>query len=204
MQDQGPGDGKGTSAAVVRRRIEMAMLELCGEVGYRAVTPEMLLVRSGATPDQLRTHCGDLATCFAAAYEAEAEDLCGAMLSAAGEAGDWRAATEAALTIVLRFAGARPQIARALVREVHIAGGPALVKHEELLERLAAAMGEECKAPVSDLDVPRAPTFVVGAVEGVIAGHLDRGEERQLLEAGPELMDLIATFFDGANPGAQN
>lgn len=197
MQDQGPRDGKGTSAAIIRRRIETAMLELSGGLGYRAVTLELLLARSGGTAEQFQADFADLGACFAAAYEAEAEDLCAAMLTAAGEAGDWRPATEAALTTVLRFATARPQIARALVREVHIAGGTALAKHEELLERLAGAMGEECKATQSDLAVPRAPSFVVGAVEGVIAGHLDRGEERQLLAAAPELMDLITTFFVG-------
>ncbi|HSS43377.1 MAG TPA: hypothetical protein VLK37_12605 [Solirubrobacterales bacterium] len=198
MQDQGPRDGKGTSAAD-GRRIEMAMLELSGEVGYRAVTLDALLDRSGATNEQFEARFADLEACFAAAYEAEAEELCTAMLTAAGEGGDWRAATEAALTTVLRFAGARPRTARALIREVHIVGGPALAKHEELLERLAAAMGEECRSPASDSAVTRAPSFIVGAVEGVISGHLDRGEERQLLEAAPELMDLIATFFVGGD-----
>lgn len=176
------------------------MLELSGEFGYRAVTLDLLLVRSGATDEQFQADFTDLGACFAAAYEAEAENLCTAMLTAAGEGRDWRAATEAGLNAVLRFAAARPRIARALVREVHIAGGPALANHEELLERLAAAMGEECGAPASDLAVTRAPSFVVGAVEGVISGHLDRGEEQQLLEAGPELMDLIATFFSGREP----
>jgi hypothetical protein len=197
MQDQGPGDGKGTSAAVRRRGIQTAVLELSGELGYRAVTLELLLSRNGATAEQFQADFAGLEACFMSAYEAEAEDLCTAMLAAAGEADSWRAGTEAALTTVLRSAAARPQIARALVREVHIAGGPALTKHEEVLERLAAAMAEECKAPQGELAVPRAPSFVVGAVEGVIAGHLERGEERQLLEAGPELMDLIVTFFSG-------
>lgn len=178
------------------------MLELSGELGYRAVTVELLLARSGATEKQFEANFTDLGACFAAAYEAEAEELCTAMLTATGEGRDWRAATEAALITVLRFASARPQIARALVREVHVAGGSALAKHEELLERLAAAMGEECGPPASDLAVPRAPSFVVGAVEGVISGHLDRGEERQLLEAAPELTDLIATFFSGDEPDA--
>ena len=106
-------------------------------------------------------------------------------------------AVEAALTVVLRFAAAQPAVARALVREVHVAGGDALAKHEEVLERLAAAMGEECTAPDNELTVPRAPTFIVGAVEGVIAGHLERGEESDLFASAPDLMDLIATFFVG-------
>ncbi len=180
----------------------MAVLKLSGELGYRAVTLELLLSRSGATAQQFQADFADLEACFTAAYETEAEELCASMLAAAGEADSWRAATDAALTTVLRFAAARPEIARALVREVHIAGGAALAKHEELLERLAVAMGEGCKAPLGDLAVPRAPSFIVGAVEGVIAGHLDRGEEDRLLAAAPELMDLIATFFVGGGSDA--
>jgi AcrR family transcriptional regulator len=197
MQDQGPRDGKGTSAAAARRRIEIAMLELSGELGYRAVSLEQLLSRSGTTEDEFRAHFDDLEACFAAAYRAEAGDLCEAMLAAAGRAGDWRGATEAALNTALRFAAVRPAVAKALVREVHIAGGAALGTHEELLDRLARAMGEDCKAPPQEPAVPRAPSFIVGAVEGVIAGHLERDEAPELLDAAPELMDLIATFFIG-------
>jgi len=196
MRDQGPREGKGTSAAA-RRRVEIAMLELSGEVGYRAVTLDLLLSRGEVSVEQFKREFADLEACFAAAYEVEAEDLCTRMLDAAKQAGDWRAAIEAALTVVLRFAAARPRSARALVREVHVAGGDALAKHEEVLERLATAMGEECAAVAEELNVPRAPTFVVGAVEGVIAGHLERGEESELLASAPELMELIAAFFDG-------
>jgi AcrR family transcriptional regulator len=197
MQEQGPGDGKGTSGLPARGRIETAMLELSGEVGYRSVTLELLLSRSGAASEEFSASFTDLEACFAAAYEAEAESVCAAMLAAAGTGRDWRAATEAALNIVLELAAERPTIARALVREVHIAGGVVVARHEELLARLARAMGEDCRHSTSEMSVPRAPSFIVGAVEGVISGHLDRGEAEELLTAAPELMDLIAIFFVG-------
>lgn len=176
------------------------MLELSGEVGYHSVTLELLLSRSEATVEELAANFADLEACFAAAYETEAEDLCDAMLAAAGEAEDWRSSTEAGLKTVLRFAADRPQTAKALVREVHIAGGTTVAKHEELLERLARAMGRECKDPSAEMSVPRAPNFIVGAIEGVISGHLDRGEARELLGTAPELMDLIAIFLIDREP----
>jgi AcrR family transcriptional regulator len=200
MQDQGPSDGKAISDEDARRRIEIAMLVLSGELGYRAVTLDLLLERSGASPEQFKTHFDDLEACFLAAYEAEADDLCSAMLAAAGGERDWHSATTAALGAVLQFAAIRPQIARSLVREVHIVGGAAVVKHEEVLERLAGAMEEDCQAPFDQGVVRRAPTFVVGAIETVIAGHLDRGEQAKLLDAAPELVDLIATFFIDRRP----
>ena len=201
MDEQGPEAGKGTGAdANARRRTERAMLELSGQVGFRAIDLEALLVRSGAGPEQFGSWFADLEDCFTAAYELEADALCDAMLGESRGALDWRDGTEAALNVVLRFTAARPDVARALIREVHVVGGAALDKHEEVLERLAAAMGEQCVPPVGGTSLPWAPSFVVGAVEGVISGHLDRGETEELLAAAPELMDLIATFFEGAGP----
>ncbi|HEX6206484.1 MAG TPA: hypothetical protein VFZ29_11830 [Solirubrobacterales bacterium] len=172
------------------------MLELSGQVGFRAVDPELLLARSGAGAEQFDSWFGDLEECFTAAYEAEADSVCEAMLAATKGARDWREGTEAALAVVLRFTAARPDVARSLVREVHVVGGEALAKHEEILERLAAALDDQCEGP-GDGAVPRAPSFIVGAVEGVISGHLDRGEAEELAAAAPELMDLIAAFFVG-------
>lgn len=173
------------------------MLQLSGQVGFRAIDLEALLVRSGVSAEQFDSWFADLGECFTAAYEAEADALCDAMLGESRGAIDWRDGTEAALNVALRFTAARPDVARALIREVHVVGGAALDKHEEVLERLAAAMGEQCAPSVGGESLPWAPSFVVGAVEGVIAGHLDRGETEELLAAAPELMDLIAAFFDG-------
>lgn len=198
MDEQGPQAGKGTGAdANARRRTERAMLELSGQIGFRAIDLEALLVRGGASAEQFDSWFDDLEACFTAAYEVEADALCDAMLSESRGAQDWREGTEAALTVLLRFTAARPDVARALVREVHVVGGAALAKHEEVLERLAVAIGDQCRQPRADVSLPWAPSFIVGAVEGVVSGHLDRGEEAELLDAAPELMDLIATLFVG-------
>jgi len=179
------------------------MLELSGEIGYRAVTVEQLLDRGEVSAEQYERRCGDLESCFAAAYEAEAEALCAAMLAAAKEAGEWREGVRAALMTLLRFAAERPAVANALVREVHVVGGAALVKHEELLERLTVAIERGCDVPADELaTVPRAPSFVVGAVEGVIAGRLVRGERDDLQAVAAELMYLIVASFLGAEEAA--
>jgi AcrR family transcriptional regulator len=197
MEEQGPEAGKGTGAdAGARRRTERAMLELSGEIGFRAIDLEALLVRSGVGAEDFDSWFADLEDCFTAAYATQADALCDAMLGESREAPGWREGTEAALTVLLRFAAARPDVARALVREVHVVGGEALAKHEEVLQRLAFAITDQCDPPGSEAPLPWAPSFIVGAVEGVVSGHLDRGEEAELLAAAPELMDLIATFFD--------
>ena len=199
MDNPGAGSSKGSDAARARERIKGAILELSGELGYRGLRLEPLLVRSGCEAGDFHHEFSDLGECFEIAYEEQAEALCRQMLGAAHGRGEWRAGTEAALAVVLRFASARPSVAKALVREVHVAGGAALAKHEEVLERLALAVGGGgCEPPTDQLaSVPRAPSFIVGAVEGVIAGHLDRGEPDDLEAVAPELMYLIVASFLG-------
>jgi AcrR family transcriptional regulator len=186
-----PGD-----VAFARGRCEVAMLGLSGEIGYRCVTVEQVLARSGVGLEQFKAEFGDLEGCFVAAYEAEADVLCEAMLDAAGRAGDRRAAIRAAMETLLGFFAERPMVGRALIRDVHVVGGDALAKHEEVLARLTAAISKGARLPEEQLGWTS--TFVVGAVEGVVAARLARGETDEMLGLLPELMYLIVASYEGS------
>jgi AcrR family transcriptional regulator len=202
MQEQGPGAGKRPiDAALARGRCEVAMLELSGEIGYRAITVEQVLSHSGVSLEQFEAEFGDLESCFLAAYEAEAEVLCEAMLEAASRAASWRAGIRAALETLMRFVAERPAVARALVRDVHVVGGSALAKHEEVLAQMTAAIGRGLQLP----EEQRAWTssFIVGAVEGVVVARLARDETEDLQALVPELMFLIVASFEGREKAAE-
>jgi AcrR family transcriptional regulator len=202
MHEQGPGAGKRPiDAAHARGRCEVAMLELSGEIGYRAVTVEQVLSHSGVSLEQFEAEFGDVESCFVAAYEAEADVLCEAMLNAAGRAEDWRSCTRAALETLLRFVAERPAVARALIRDVHVVGGEALAKHEEVLARLGAAIGTGRELP--EEQVAWTASFIVGAVEGVVTSRLARGETDDMLALLPELMYLIVASFEGRDAAAE-
>lgn len=177
------------------------MLELSGEIGYRAVTVDQVLSHSGVSLGQFEAEFGDLESCFVAAYEAEADVLCEAMLDAARRTDDWRAGTRAALETLMRFVAERPAVTRALVRDVHVVGGKALAKHEEVLARLTDAIDRVGGLPAG----PRAgaSTFIVGAVEGVLAARLAEGETEDLQALVPELMYLIVASFEGRDAAAE-
>jgi hypothetical protein len=173
------------------------MLELSRKIDRHAIAVRELIIRgeAGVEDDpQLR----DRENCFAEVYEAEAEALCVAILDAGRQEESWRDGVHAALMILLRFAAERPAVANALFREVHVVGGPALAKREEVVERLTSALeggydGVEDEAIV----MPRPARFVVGAVEGVVAGHLSRGQAERLPGIGPELTRFIVGAFLG-------
>ena len=176
------------------------MLELSGEIGYRAVTVEKVLSHSGVSLDEFEAEFGDLEGCFVAAYEAEADVLCEAMLEAAGRAKGWRAGIRAALETLLGFVAERPAVAKALLRDVHVVGGSALAKHEETLERLTAAIGRG--GGLSEEQLAWTSSFIVGAVEGVLTARLTRGETDDLPSLLPELMYLIVASFEGRDAAA--
>jgi AcrR family transcriptional regulator len=206
MDDQGPGAGKRTNASGRgrkrcrdRRRIMAAVLSLSGEIGYRQVTVRKVLAHGGGDVRQFYSHFRNLDDCFAAAYDAEAEALCTALIDAAAAASGWRGRNRAVLTELLRFAAERPPAARALLCEVQVAGGAALVKRDEVVERLTAAIGRPPQetADAGFRPIPAARPFVVGAVEGLICSRLAHGESEGLPAAVPDLMYLIVSFFLG-------
>jgi len=177
------------------------MLQLSGEIGYRAVTLERVLSHSGVSREQFEAEFGDIESCFVAAYEAEADVLCEAMLEAAARTDGWRAGTRAAVETLLRFIAERPAVARALIRDVHVVGGNALLKHEEVLARLSTAVGRSAQLPEEQL--VWTSSFIVGAVEGVVTARLARGETDDLLSLLPELMYLIVASFEGREAAAE-
>jgi AcrR family transcriptional regulator len=200
MQEQGPGAGKRMIASERgRERIMAAVLSLSGEIGYRQVTVRKVLAHGGGDVRQFYSHFRNLDDCFAAAYDAEAEALCTALVAAAAAASGWRGRNRAVLTELFRFAGERPLVARALLCEVQVAGGDALVKRDEVLERLTAAIGcpSQEAADAGSRPIPPAHAFVVGAVEGLICSRLAQGEGEELPAAVPDLMYLIVSFFLG-------
>jgi len=172
------------------------MLELKRKIDYRAITIRELIIRGEvAVEDDCHS---ERESSFAEVYAVEAEALCAAMLDAGRRQSSWRQGVRAALTMLLHFAAERPAVANALFREVYVVGGPALAKREEIVGRLTAAL-EAGSEPAEEgaIGIPHPARFVIGAVEGVIAGHLSRGQAERLPSVAPELTRFIIGSFLG-------
>lgn len=173
------------------------MLELSRKIDSRAITVRELIISGEAgivdDPELREREC-----CFAEVYDGEAEALCVAVLDAAHREENWSESVGAALRTLLEFAADRPLVANALFREVYVIGGPALVKREEVVSRLTAALEGSCEGLDDEMiTVPRPARFIVGAVEGVIAGHLSRGQAERLPSIGPELTRFVVAALRG-------
>ena len=187
-----------TPDATIRAGEMEGALHVVGELGYRAASVRAVLEYSGGHRKQFYDHFDSLEDCFAQAYEAWIDRLGVSLIEAAvGEPG-WRESVRAGLLGLLRFVSERPAIARSLFVEVQIAGGAALAKHDEAVDRLATLL-DSVRAEIPPGEEPPEATgvFVVGGIEACVCDFLAAGETDRVWNALPELMHMAIGSYLG-------
>jgi AcrR family transcriptional regulator len=184
--------------AALREATMEGALSAVGSLGYRATSVRAILERSGGHRAQFYEQFGSKEDCFEEAYAVWIERLGVGLLGAAATAGGWRAGVRAALTGLFEFAEERPEIARALLVEVQVAGGPALARREEALGRLAAAI-DSVRGQIEPSEAPPEATgmFVVGGVEACVCDALAAGDPERVWDSLPELMHFAVGSYLG-------
>jgi AcrR family transcriptional regulator len=196
-QATAPKDGSLSDAEVREGAIEGALIA-AGEVGYREASVRAILEHSGGHRAQFYRHFESKEDCFAQAYATWVDRLCVDLLEAAASTAGWEAGVRAALIQLFRFISDRPAIGRALFVEVHIAGEPALSRHEAAVERAAAAL-DGARAEIEPEQAPPEANgmFVVGGIESCLCEALSAGNPERIWEALPELMHLAVGSYLG-------
>jgi len=187
-----------TPDATIREGEMEGVLQVVGELGFRAASVRAVLEYSGGHRKQFYDHFESLEDCFAQAYEAWIDRLGAGLLEAAVAASGWQAGVQAGLVKLFQFAGERPAIARSLLVEVQIAGGAALAKHDEAVDRLAGLL-DSVRAEIDPGEEPPEATgvFVVGGIEACVCDALAAGEANRIWDALPELMHLAVGSYLG-------
>jgi AcrR family transcriptional regulator len=182
----------------IRASIMEAMLVACGELGYREVAVRDVLERYGGHRVQFWQHFASKEDCFAAAYATWADRLLAELLGAAVAAGEWRRGVRAALVTLFRFVDERPPLARALLIEAEIAGGPALAKREATIRSLGEAI-DSAREQADPEQRPPALTgeFVAGGIATYVGEQLAAGRPGAVWEGLPELMRFATGPYFG-------
>lgn len=182
----------------VRKRIMEAMLEACGEHGYRAATVQNAIDGYGGHRQQFYAHFAGKAQCYAAAYEFEIERLYAKLRCLALVEPSWQQGLVAVLGGLADFICERPVLARGLLVEVHVAGGPALLKRLEVFERLTRTVDSARRETGSRHSPPPVTaTFMVGAIEAAVTSALSRAEPGDFAAAVPELAQMVLAAYFG-------
>jgi AcrR family transcriptional regulator len=174
------------------------MLLTVGALGYEKATVQEVASRAGISRDQFHRRFGGKDECFGQAYEAAAERLCEDVLGAGRKTDDWRLGFRAALAELLRYVAEQPLLAKALLIEVRAARGLAWAKHQQVVERLMAAVDTARSEPGALSSVsPMTAGFMVGAIEESIGLEIGAGRAAEVERLLPDLSHLVALNYFG-------
>jgi AcrR family transcriptional regulator len=177
--------------AKLRAEIMDAMLLCCGELGYRQVTVEQICCRYGGYRSQFYEHFANKGACYLAAYEAEADRLYARLTAFSGQP-EGSSCVRTRLQDLARYAVEDSARAKAVVVEVHVAGGDALVRRREFLERLSHALDRACRETRSrHSPPPLTAEFMISAVEQTLSSALIRERIDEFASSASELGRLI-------------
>lgn len=213
MGQGGRGEGKGRKTGVERlpclqeehldpdmarrRQFQLAALEATGEVGYRQLTVEGILDRTPLSRSRFYRMYADQEACYAGAYALASDRLATALLHA-GEGEAWLAAFQAALVKLTGFMAAEPLVAKGVLTEVHVAGGAALTKRNEVFERLSRAVDAARRENKSRHSPPPVTaSFILGAIEAAVMRALARQDPSDFAAALPDLTYLATVLYFG-------
>lgn len=186
-------------AGVEKRRaeLEIAALLSSAELGYANLTVQAVLDRSGVSRNRFYREFDNLAACFSSAYCREIEQLSERLLK--GCDGGWLAGLDGALATLQEMVLTEPKLTRAMVVEVHVAGGQALAKRKEVLERLSHALdGARREIPRSRHSPPplTAP-FMLSAIEAAVCHFFLDPEVDDFGQTVAALRNLIVDAYRG-------
>lgn len=197
----GGGEGGQTPPRTVnvRAQIAGAMLEVCGERGYRRASVQAVIDRCGGYRAQFYAHFPNKERCYLEAYEMEAWWLCEEMLKGT-EAGDRRQCLRRALTTLAAYVERNPLRARGLLADVHVVAGPALAIREEVLERLSHALDRARRETGSrHSPPPLTANFIVLAIDAAVTEALLRDTPERFGRMIPEIEELTRLYYESAS-----
>jgi AcrR family transcriptional regulator len=179
------------------------LLLTVGELGYAKTTVREVAERARITQERFHRRFGSKEACFARAYEEGAERLAAELLEACHGAASWRDGFEAGLARLLRFVAEQPLTAKALLLEVRAARGEAWVKHQQLTERLTAALDGAREEPgARPTATPMTTAFVAGAIEESLCIEIAAGRAAAVERLLPDLTRLAFLQLFGEDEAA--
>jgi AcrR family transcriptional regulator len=172
------------------------MLDSVGAQGYEATSVQAVLDRAGLYRQAFYDHFASKEDCFLQAYAAGVERVEARIGAAAVEAGGWQAQLRAGLGALLTLLDAEPDFGRALIVEVHAAGGPALDLRAEAMDRACAFLDRpRAEEPTAAPQI--APEAIAFGIHAVLHGRLAAREDGAFSALLGELMYVAVLPYYG-------
>lgn len=176
------------------------MLAVVGERGYEHASVQAVLERAGLYRQAFYDEFACKEDCFGCAYEEAATALEAELRQAAAAMARWEDQLRAGLGRLLELLDADPVRGRALLVEVHPAGGRALARRALAMERAAAFLARG-RARAEDGIPALAPVATAAGIHSILHARLANGRGG-LRELRGELMYVAVLPYRGAEAAA--
>lgn len=175
------------------------MLEAVGSLGYEAASVRTVLDRTGLYRQAFYDNFADKDSCYLEAFDFGVSHLEALVVAAATDEPTWQRQLRAGLEALLDELDAHPDFGRALIVEVHSAGGEALARRAATMTRIARFVdrAREEMDP-ADSAPPIAPEGIVAGIHAVVHSRLATGAGGGFRELLPEFMYFAVLPYFGA------
>lgn len=185
-----------------QQRILQGMLEAVGRRGYERATVDDAIEMAGLDREAFYDSFRDKEDCYLQGLDAGAAWVELAMRDEAAGAATWRSQLRGALTGLLTFLDEHPEIGRALLVEVHAAGGGAVQKRTDAMERASMAVDLAREEGGSAAPAISAEAVVAGIL-AVLHSRLAARQTDGFIDLLAELMYLAVLPYFGADAAAE-
>jgi AcrR family transcriptional regulator len=183
-----------------RQKILAAMLAVVGEQGYERASVQAVLDRADLYRQAFYDCFASKEDCFAAAYEEAAAAVEAEVRAAAGEGG-WEQQLRGGLGRLLELLDDDPVLGRALLVEVHPAGGRPLARRQLALRRATAFLARGAREANGGDTPSLTPEATAAGIHSVLHARLASGRGG-LRELCGELMYVAVLPYRGADAAA--
>lgn len=182
-----------------RQAILDGMLESVGAEGYENTSVRTVLDRTGVYRQAFYDNFADKDECYLQAYDVGVERVEALVVAAAAEEPGWTGRLRAGLGALLDFLDAEPDVARALLVEVHAAGPEALAKRSAAMARVNLFL-DQAREVAGDSESPPAIAGegIAAGIHAVIHSRLATGSNDGFRQLLPEFMYFAVLPYFGA------
>jgi AcrR family transcriptional regulator len=182
-----------------RELILDGMLEVVGEVGYEGTSVRTVLDRTGLYRQAFYDHFSSKEACYLQAYDAGVSRVEAGLRAAAAGERSWTGRLRTGLGAFLDFLDSETNVGRALIVEVHPAGGEALALRRAALRRAQEFLAGGRAASSSNGSEPPvlAPEAIASGIHVVVHSRLAAGERESFRDLLGELMYIAVLPYFG-------
>ena len=192
-----PGD---LVRAIQRERLLVGMLRAVSELGYRVTNVQDVIERAGVSRPTFYEHFSNKDDCFLAAFDTSAARLRTQVETASDAGGDcWRERLRLGFNALLDFAEAEPEAARVVIVEARAATPDAALRRVALIDDFATCIDTKVREllPAGTTHSAVTASGVVGGVESLLYGRLNKGQMDDLPSLLPSLMYFAVLPYEG-------